>query len=126
MILDGFRSSSCTGWRAYSNSYRIPALSAPTTEIRTQQHFIGGAFVDGASGETFETLNPTTNEVLALAASGNAADVGAAGRAARTAFDEGPWPRMTAKERAKVLRRIADLIREHASEFIQLECLDIG
>ena len=101
-------------------------MSATTTEIRTQQHYIGGAFTDGASGETFETLNPTTNEVLALAASGNAQDVDAAVTAARRAFDEGPWPRMTAKERAKVLRRIAGLIREHAQEFIQLECLDIG
>jgi 5-carboxymethyl-2-hydroxymuconic-semialdehyde dehydrogenase len=97
-----------------------------TTEIRTQQHFIGGAFVDGASGETFETLDPTTNEVLALAASGNAADVDAAVAAARAAFDSGPWPRMTAKERAKVLRRIAGLIRTHAAEFIDLECRDIG
>jgi 5-carboxymethyl-2-hydroxymuconic-semialdehyde dehydrogenase len=101
-------------------------MSATTTEIQTQRHFIGGAFVEGASGETFETLNPTTNEVLALAASGNAADVDAAVQAARQAFDEGPWPRMTAKERAKVLRRIANLIRTHADEFIQLECLDIG
>jgi 5-carboxymethyl-2-hydroxymuconic-semialdehyde dehydrogenase len=94
--------------------------------IRAQQHFIADAFVDSLGGETFTSLNPTTNAELATVASGQPADVDAAVTAARAAFDEGPWPRMTAKERAKVLRRIAGLIRTHADDFIALECLDIG
>jgi 5-carboxymethyl-2-hydroxymuconic-semialdehyde dehydrogenase len=97
-----------------------------TVEFRPQQHFIANAFVDSLGGETFATLNPTTNADITSAASGQAADVDAAVVAARRAFDQGPWPRMTAKERATVLRRIAGLIRTHASEFIALECLDIG
>ena len=96
------------------------------TAIRAQQHYIAGDFRDGAGGQTFTTLNPTSNEVIAEVAAGDAADVDAAVAAARRAFDEGPWPRMSAKERAVVLRRIANLIREHAQEFIALECLDIG
>ena len=91
-----------------------------------QEHFIGGAFVPSVSGETFESLDPSSNEVLALAAAGDAADVDAAVIAARTAFDEGPWPRMKAAERATVLRAIAAGIRTHAEEFIAREVADIG
>src|SRR5262245_56694395 len=114
------------GLPAYTTSYTISSMALATTELAAQRHYIGGAFRDSASGETFETLNPATNEPIAHAASGAASEIDAAVAAARAAFDEGPWPRMTAKQRAKVLRRIATLIREHAQEFIQLECLDIG
>jgi 5-carboxymethyl-2-hydroxymuconic-semialdehyde dehydrogenase len=94
--------------------------------IRQQQHYIDGAFRDSTAGATFTTLNPTSNEVLAEVADGRAADVDAAVAAARRAFDEGPWPRLKAHERAKLLRRVASLLREHAEDFIGLECLDIG
>ena len=94
--------------------------------LKHQRHFIDGIFVDAASGESFETLDPTTNEVLTTAAAGDAQDVDRAVAAARQAFDDGPWPRMKAKEKAKVLRGIADLIRANADDFIRLECLDIG
>jgi 5-carboxymethyl-2-hydroxymuconic-semialdehyde dehydrogenase len=67
-----------------------------------------------------------TNEPIVVVAEGLEADVELAVRAARRAFDEGPWPRLKASERAAVLRRIADGIREHADDFIDLECLDIG
>jgi len=100
----------------------MPELPA----IPPQRHFIDGAFRDGVSGETFETLNPTSNAPITEVSAGTAADVDAAVAAARRAFDEGPWPRMTAKERAQALRGIADLIRERAQDFIALECLDIG
>jgi 5-carboxymethyl-2-hydroxymuconic-semialdehyde dehydrogenase len=91
-----------------------------------QEHFIGGGFVASVSGETLVSLNPASNEVLAVAAAGGAADVDAAVAAARGAFDEGPWPRMKATERAAVLRRVADGIRAHAGEFIAREVADIG
>ena len=74
----------------------------------------------------FETLNPTTNEVLAFAADGREEDVAAAVAAARRAFDEGPWPRMSATERAAVLRLIAQGIRDNAEELIAREVADIG
>jgi len=94
--------------------------------IREQQHFIGGAFRNSADGRTFTTLNPSTNEPLAQVADGSAREIDDAVRAARRAFDEGPWPRLTAAERAHVLRRIADLIRRDADDFVALECLDVG
>ena len=64
--------------------------------------------------------------MLGSVADGQAADIDAAVAAARRAFDEGPWPRLSAAQRASALRRIAALMREHAQEFIDLEVLDIG
>src|SRR4051795_9797802 len=91
-----------------------------------QRHFIGGAFHPAADGRTFPTLNPATNEVIAEVADGAPADVDAPRRAPGRAFDEGPWPRLKGTERAATLRRIAQLIRDHAEDFVALECLDIG
>jgi 5-carboxymethyl-2-hydroxymuconic-semialdehyde dehydrogenase len=91
-----------------------------------QLHYIDSQFTPSASGETFESLNPATNQVLAQAAAGDAADIDAAVTAARRAFDDGPWPRMKATERAATLRKIADGIRAHADEFIAREVADIG
>ena len=91
-----------------------------------QRHFIAGVFVESVSGESFESLNPSTNGVLALASSGDARDVDAAVSAARAAFDTGGWPRLKASERAAVLRQIAGRIRARAAEFIDREVADIG
>jgi 5-carboxymethyl-2-hydroxymuconic-semialdehyde dehydrogenase len=90
------------------------------------RHYVGGSFRESIGGGTFETLNPATNEPIANVADGGAEDVDAAVRAAREAFDEGPWPRLKADERAEVLRRIAGLLRHHADAFIEREVLDIG
>ena len=91
-----------------------------------QRHYIDGAFCASRGGGTFESRNPATNGVIALAADGQAADVDDAVGAARRAFDEGPWPRLPTTDRAGVLRRIANLIRERADDFIRLEVLDTG
>jgi 5-carboxymethyl-2-hydroxymuconic-semialdehyde dehydrogenase len=91
-----------------------------------QRHYIDGEFRASRAGGTFESRSPATNEVIALAADGQAADVDDAVRAARRAFDEGPWPRLPATDRAGVLRRIASLIRERADDFIRVEVLDTG
>ena len=106
--------------------HQFPALSDPDGGYGLQEHYIGGRFQASLSGETFDSLNPSSNAVLAQAAAGDAADVDAAVGAARRAFDDGPWPRMKATERAAVLRRIADGIRAHAAEFIAREVADIG
>jgi 5-carboxymethyl-2-hydroxymuconic-semialdehyde dehydrogenase len=92
----------------------------------TQEHYIDGTFRASATAETFASLNPATNEVLALAAAGQAEDVDRAVAAARRAFDEGPWPRLKAAERAAALRGIAAGIRAHTDEFIAREVADIG
>ena len=88
--------------------------------------FINGQWVDAASGKTFETPNPATGETLARVAEGDAEDINRAVRAARRAFEEGPWGRMTPSERGRIIWRIGDLILEHADELAQLESLDNG
>jgi 5-carboxymethyl-2-hydroxymuconic-semialdehyde dehydrogenase len=104
--------------------------TAPTHDgsepLALQRHYIDGTFRASRAGGTFESRSPATNEVIALAADGQAGDVDDAVAAARRAFDEGPWPRLPATDRAGVLRRIASLIRERADDFIRLEVLDTG
>src|SRR5580698_1245603 len=92
----------------------------------TQRLLIGGRFVDAASGRTFETPNPATGETLASVAEGDAEDIDRAVRAARAAFDEGPWGSITPSDRGRIIWRIGDLILEHAEELAQLESLDNG
>ena len=91
-----------------------------------RQLFINGQWCDAASGRTFETPNPATGETLARVAEGGAEDIDRAVRAARRAFEEGPWGRMTPSERGRIIWRIGDLILEHADELAQLESLDNG
>jgi phenylacetaldehyde dehydrogenase len=88
---------------------------------------IGGEWVEAASGETFHTVNPATEEVLADVAHGQAEDIDRAVRAARNAFaDDSPWRRMHASDRGRLIWRIAELIEEHADELAMLETLDNG
>src|SRR6202020_1307184 len=91
-----------------------------------RQLFIDGRWCDAASGKTFETPNPATGETLARVAEGDVEDINRAVRAARRAFEEGPWGRMTPSERGRIIWRIGDLILEHADELAQLESLDNG
>jgi phenylacetaldehyde dehydrogenase len=91
-----------------------------------RQLFIDGEWVDAASGKTFETPNPATGETLATVAEGDAEDINRAVRAARHAFDEGPWSRMTPSDRGRAIWRIGDLILDHLDELAQLETLDNG
>jgi phenylacetaldehyde dehydrogenase len=88
---------------------------------------INGEWVDSASGEDFETLNPATEEVLGVVPRGQAEDVNRAVRAARKAFEEGsPWRRMPPGQRGKVIHRLGDLILEHLEDLALLESLDNG
>ncbi|HUY60663.1 MAG TPA: aldehyde dehydrogenase family protein, partial [Candidatus Dormibacteraeota bacterium] len=91
-----------------------------------KQLLIGGKWQEAASGKTFATHNPATGEELARVAEGDREDIDRAVRAARQAFDAGPWPAMTAAERSQVLWKLADLIEERAEIFAQLETLDNG
>ena len=88
---------------------------------------IGGKWVDAASGETFPTLDPATEQVLAQVARGRQEDVDRAVAAARRAFADGsPWRRLSPSERGRLIHRIGDAILEHADEFAFLETLDNG
>jgi phenylacetaldehyde dehydrogenase len=88
--------------------------------------FIDGQWTDAASGKTFATPNPATGETLANVAEGDVEDINRAVRAARTAFEDGPWGRMTPSDRGRMIWKIGDLILEHAEELAQLESLDNG
>jgi len=88
-------------------------------------HFINGAGVPPASGDYFDTENPYTGEAWARIARGGAADVDAAVAAAKAAF-EGPWGGLTATRRGQLLRRLADLVIEHAPRLAEIEQRDNG
>lgn len=90
------------------------------------RHYIDGALVDSVSGETFEVLEPTTNETYIHCASGDKADVDAAVAAARTAFDHGPWPHMLPRERARILYKVADEVTAINDELAAQESFDSG
>lgn len=111
-----------TGQKGGSNAERaMEALKRLTPKL-----LIDGKFVDAKGGETFEDLDPRTGEKLVDVAEAQAEDVERAVQAARKAFDEGPWPRMTGEQRGRVLLRLADLVEDHADELALLETLDNG
>jgi phenylacetaldehyde dehydrogenase len=95
-------------------------------EAVPRQLLIGGRWVDAASGKTFGVVNPSTGEELLRVAEGGSEDVDAAVAAARRAYEEGPWRRLTPAERQRIVWRIADLMEEHAEELATLETLDVG
>lgn len=88
--------------------------------------YIDGQWVAPAKGGVFETVDPSDESVIAKVAAATVEDIDLAVKAARKAFDEGPWPKMTGAERAAVLRRIADGIRERLDDLARLEVRDNG
>lgn len=89
-------------------------------------HYIDGERVESVSGETFDVLDPVTNEAYTKAASGDKADIDKAVAAANRVFHEGPWPRMKSRARAKVLNRIADIVESRQDELAAMESFDSG
>ncbi|QWH18605.1 aldehyde dehydrogenase DhaS [Bacillus mycoides] len=92
----------------------------------TKKLYVNGAFIESASGKTFKTPNPATGETLAIVAEAGREDIHKAVVAARMAFDEGPWSRMSTAERSRLMYKLADLMEEHKEELAQLETLDNG
>jgi phenylacetaldehyde dehydrogenase len=93
----------------------------------SRKMLINGEWVDSASGKTFETLNPASEEVLATVAHGEAEDVNRAVGVARAAFADGsPWRTMPPGQRGKIIHKLGDLVLEHLEEFALLESLDNG
>src|ERR1700689_4364740 len=87
---------------------------------------INNRWIASESGKTFGTINPSTGEEICQIAEADAADVEKAVRAARAAFERGPWRKIAASERGRLMNRLADLIETHADELARLESLDNG
>src|SRR5438132_676735 len=101
-----------------------PRVTPP--KVSTQKMLINGKWVDSVSGKTFPTTNPATGETICQVAEGDKADVDLAVKAARKAFESGPWPKMSASQRGKLLNNLAELIEQNAEELAALETLDNG
>ena len=93
---------------------------------RVTQLLIDGKFVNSTSGKTFDTFNPATEEKIASVQEAGVEDVNRAVKAARNAFDNGPWRRMGAAERGRLMYKLADLVEKNFDEIAALEALDNG
>ncbi|WP_217052260.1 aldehyde dehydrogenase family protein [Klebsiella variicola] len=94
--------------------------------MREYSHFIDNNWREGATGKHVERSNPATDKTVSRFAQGGEHDIDVAVKAARNAFDNGPWPRMSAQERASVLYRLADLIEANAERLIDIEIAEVG
>src|SRR5437867_11131914 len=105
-----------------------PQISRPVAQFigSPKKLLIDGKWLPAVSEATFEVKNPASGATIARAAEGDKLDVDAAVRAARRAFESGPWPAMTASERSKILWRVGDLISKYTDELAELESLDNG
>ncbi|MED3553475.1 aldehyde dehydrogenase family protein [Cytobacillus praedii] len=108
-----------------NQSYQV---STKVTEFLkgTKKLFINGSFIESESGETYKTYNPCNGEVLADVSEAQTEDVDKAVHAAKNAFEEGPWSRMSAAERGKLMYRLADLIEKNKQELAEIDSLDNG
>ncbi len=104
----------------------IPAPVKSDIKIKYTKLLIDGEWVDAVGGRTFEAINPATGDVIAHVAEGDEPDVDKAVKAARKAFESGPWQKMSASERGRLMFKLADLIEKHKEELAALETLDNG
>jgi betaine-aldehyde dehydrogenase len=95
-------------------------------EVKTYKNYVNGEWVASASGETFPVYDPSTEEVIAQVPSSNAADVDRAVKAARAAFDSGPWGQTNAAERGRILFKLAEKIRQNTAMLAELESRNSG
>ncbi len=96
------------------------------SELKSYQMYINGEWVDAEDGKTFESVNPSTGKSWAIIPEASETDVDAAVQSAHRAFTEGPWSKMTATERGKLLRRLADVLAEHSENLGHTETVDTG
>src|SRR5208283_1132205 len=102
-------------------------MSSPAkTGVKTYQNYINGQWTPSSSGETFSVFDPSTEEVIAQVASASSADVDKAVKAARTAFDSGPWPQTTAQDHGRILFKLADKVRQNAAMLSEIEARNTG
>jgi betaine-aldehyde dehydrogenase len=99
-----------------------PAKSA----VKTYQNYVNGQWISSSTGETFPVFDPSTEEVIAHVAAASATDVDKAVKAARAAFDSGPWPATTAQDRGRILFKLAEKIRQNQPMLAELESRNTG
>src|SRR5215470_11225681 len=97
-----------------------------TTGVRTYQNFVNGSWESAASGKTFPVYDPSTEEVIAHVAWSEAADIDRAVKAARAAFDSGPWAQTTAQDRGRILFKLAEKVRQNSVMLAEIECRNSG
>ncbi|TYH68986.1 hypothetical protein ES332_D05G026100v1 [Gossypium tomentosum] len=105
--------------KASESVFKIPP-------IKFTKLFINGNFVDSVSGKTFEAIDPRTGEAITRVSDGDKEDIDLAVKAARQAFDHGPWPRMSGSERGRIMMKFADLIEENVEELAALDAINGG
>jgi phenylacetaldehyde dehydrogenase len=106
-----------------------PRLSKPVREFlerRSRLLLIDGKLVPAASGKTFDVYNPATGTIVTKVPEADRRDVDVAVKAARHAFDDGPWAKMKPAERSRLLWKLADLVEARLDEFAEIESLDNG
>ena len=103
----------------------MPTTTA-ASNVKSYKNFVNGQWIAAASGETFPVLDPSTEEVIATVSAAGKPDVDAAVKAAREAFDNGPWRQTTAQDRGRVLFKLADKVRQNATALADLECRNTG
>jgi aldehyde dehydrogenase (NAD+) len=101
-----------------TSTYAPPA--APTRLL------IDGEWVEPASGKYYDSVNPTTGKTAARVADGNASDVDGAVKAARAAFDEGPWSQMHPADRGRLILKLAQLVQDNAQQLAEIDAIDAG
>ena len=94
--------------------------------MESYQLYIGGEFTDAEGGETTSSINPYNNEPIADIPLGGERDAAKAVAAARKAFDEGPWPRMSGAERGELIGKAAAILKQRMKDYAALESLDSG
>ncbi len=109
-----------------TTAIREKSRTVKAPKVKDQPLFVGGKWQDSVSGKTFATLNPATGETICQVADGDKADIDLAVKAARKAFEEGPWSKTSAAERGRLLNKLADLIEKNKEELAALESLDNG
>jgi betaine-aldehyde dehydrogenase len=102
-------------------------MSSPAKPaVKTYQNYVNGQWVSSSTGETFPVFDPSTEEVIANVAAASASDVDKAVKAARVAFDSGPWPATTAQDRGRILFKLAEKIRQNQPMLAELESRNTG
>ena len=100
--------------------------SAAKHVVKTYQNYVNGQWTPSSSGEVFPVYDPSSEEVIAQVASSSAADIDQAVKAARAAFDSGPWATTTAQDRGRILFKLAEKIRQNTAQLAEIECRNTG